>query len=156
MYFLISWVILMSLLLSFIFMSSLFSFHVIYLFIYVCFYLKVVHAIFNFLFQFFSLFDFVWCLFRLWLDMKVKQIRIPLIYIYILKQMENPSSRQEQHKVDRVWTPLVNLKEPQGLRRRCLIYFGSMLEKIYGDFNFFLISSKCDDCAGLLTLVKFT
>jgi hypothetical protein len=49
--------------------------------------------------------------------------------------MEIPSSGQEQHKVDRVGTPLANHKEPQGLSRLCLIYFGSMLEK-YGDFYF--------------------
>jgi len=51
--------------------------------------------------------------------------------------MENPSSRQEQHKVDQVGTPLANRKEPQGLSRLCLLYFGSMLEK-YGDFFNFL------------------
>ncbi len=45
--------------------------------------------------------------------------------------MENPSFGQEQHKVDQVGTPLVNCKEPKGLSRRCLLYFGSMLEKIY-------------------------
>jgi hypothetical protein len=42
--------------------------------------------------------------------------------------MENPLCKQEQHKADRVETPLVNRKEPQGLTRQCLIYFGSMLE----------------------------
>ncbi len=52
--------------------------------------------------------------------------------------MENPLSRQEQHKADQVGTPLENRKEPQGLSRRCLVYFGSMLEK-YDDLIFFLI-----------------
>jgi hypothetical protein len=68
----------MSLLLSFIFMSSIVFFSC-YLFIFVCFYLKVVHAIFNF-FLYLLLFD---ACFDYWVHRKVKQIRIPLIYIYI-------------------------------------------------------------------------
>jgi hypothetical protein len=49
--------------------------------------------------------------------------------------MENPLFRQEQHKADQVGTPLANRKEPQGLSRRCLVYFCSMLEK-YDDLIF--------------------